>query len=78
MDVEAAEWGVFRNTPWCSLNISQVLVEIHDFTWKRSLRGTFEDAIWPLERCGFHLFSLEPVMGPAMGRQYEVGFIRLR
>jgi len=78
MDVEGAEWDVLRNTPWCSLNVSQVLVEIHDFTRKRSISDTFEDAIWPLERCGFHLFSLEPVKGPAMGRQYELGFIRLR
>jgi len=79
MDIEGAEWDVLKNTPWCSLNVSEVLVEVHDFKQSYTLGGVLESAIYPLERCGFHLFSIEPVClrCPAPLRQYELGFLRI-
>lgn len=74
MDVEGAEWDVIASTDFARLDVGQILVEVHDFQSKYTLRSVVEEFYGRLEKAGFLLFSVEPVCLGCLG-QYELAFI---
>jgi len=79
MDIEGDEIDVIPSVHWCKLRTWQVLLEVHDIDRKYTISNILNLIFLPLEKCGFHLFSLEPVCNnvlPRCLRQYELSFIR--
>jgi len=76
MDVDGAEWDVFRDAPWDRLNIGQILVKFHDQSGEHSLNEIIQVYLKRLEAAGYYLFSVEPVCAGGAG-QFEFGFIQI-
>lgn len=75
IDVEGSEWSVILDTDWSSLQVGQLLIELHpQLGGGPTTAGALEPYFHKLEEAGFFLASIEPVTYTNFG-QVEVSFI---